>query len=44
MVPYITKDFDQVGAEINRWVTGKDNNPVLDNWYKQYGDYFANKK
>jgi hypothetical protein len=44
MVPYITKDFDQVGAEINRWLTGKDDNPMLDDWYGQYGDYFANKK
>lgn len=43
MLPYIPKDLDTVADELRDWIDG-DDNPMLDKWYNEYGEYFAFKK
>ncbi len=43
MIPYIPKSLDDVAGELKSWLDGA-NNPMLDKWYKKYGNYFAFKK
>jgi hypothetical protein len=43
MVPVANKSLDKVATELNGWLDGA-NNPMLDQWYKKYGNYFAFKK
>lgn len=43
MLPYIPKDLDSVAEELRGWIDGA-NNPKLDEWYEEYGNYFAFKK
>lgn len=38
----IVKSLDQVANELHDWMHGG-NNPTLDKWYEQYGEYFATK-
>ncbi|NMA85483.1 MAG: hypothetical protein GX962_16650, partial [Epulopiscium sp.] len=40
MVPYIPKNLEEVAGELKGWLGGADN-PVLDEWYRNYGGYFA---
>ena len=40
MVPYIPKSLDTVADELKGWLDGEDN-PKLDSWYNEYGDYFS---
>jgi len=40
MLPVIEKSLDQVAEELRDWVDGGDN-PILDGWYDNYGDYFS---
>lgn len=42
MLPYIPKNLDTVADELKSWIDGGDN-PALDDWYKDYGKYFAFK-
>lgn len=43
MLPYIPKDLDTVADELRDWIDG-DDNPMLDNWYNEYGENFAFNK
>lgn len=43
MLPYIPKDTMTVATELRVWLDGE-NNPILDEWYQEYGLYFAFKK
>lgn len=43
MIPYIPKSTMEVAIELRDWIDGKDN-PKLDKWYNEYGEYFAFKK
>lgn len=43
MLSYISKSLDEVADELHDWLYDG-NNPILDDWYKDYGDYFAFKK
>lgn len=43
MVPVANKSLDKVATELKGWLDGA-NNPMLDQWYKKYGNYFAFKK
>jgi hypothetical protein len=40
MLPYMSKNMDQVVNELRDWLHGKENKK-LDNWYKKYGKYFS---
>jgi len=40
MLPTVGKGLDQVAEELKSWLDGEDN-PILDNWYDNYGDYFS---
>lgn len=40
MLPYVPKDLNTVADELRDWLDGE-NNPMLDDWYDEYGDYFA---
>lgn len=40
MLPYIPKDLDAVADELKDWLDGGDN-PMLDKWYEEYGEYFS---
>ena len=42
MIPYITKSTDEVAEELYDCVYGE-YNPKLDEWYKEFGEYFINK-
>jgi len=39
-MPVVSKSLDSIADELRAWMHGGDN-PVLDEWYKQYGDHFA---
>ena len=43
MIPYIPKSLDEVAGELRDWLDGSSNDK-LDEWYNEYGDYFAFKK
>lgn len=43
MIPYIPKSTMEVATELRDWIDGKDN-PKLDKWYNEHGEYFAFKK
>ncbi len=43
MIPYIPKSLDEVATELRGWLDGNNNN-MLDEWYKEYGEYFAFKR
>lgn len=43
MIPYILKDSEEVAGELRNWLDGEDNS-VLDEWYQEYGLYFAFKE
>jgi len=43
MLPSISKSTDEVATELRDWVDGGENK-VLDEWYEEYGDYFAGVK
>lgn len=40
MIPYIPKSLDTVADELGAWLGGG-NNPMLDDWYSEYGGLFA---
>lgn len=42
MIPVIKKSLDNVASELKDWVNGK-SNKKLDEWYQEYGNYFALK-
>lgn len=42
MLPYIPQTLDEVAGELRNWLDGA-NNPKLDKWYKEHGEYFAFK-
>ncbi|WP_313758552.1 hypothetical protein [Tissierella sp.] len=43
MIPYISRSLIEVADELRDWIDGS-NNSRLDEWYNEYGDYFAYKK
>lgn len=43
MLPSISKSADEVATELRDWVDGGENK-ILDEWYEEYGDYFAGVK
>lgn len=43
MIPYIPKDSEEVAGDLRGWIDGEDNS-VLDEWYQEYGLYFAFKE
>lgn len=42
MLPVILKSFDSVADELRGWINGE-SNKKLDDWYKEYGEYFSVK-
>lgn len=41
-MPVVAKSLDAIAGELRDWARGG-NNPTLDEWYRQYGEYFAKK-
>lgn len=41
-MPVVAKSLDTIAYELKAWVQGG-SNPTLDEWYQQYGDYFATR-
>lgn len=39
MLPVIEKSLEEVADELRDWIDGEEN-PVLDDWYLRYGEYF----
>lgn len=43
MIPHIPKDLDKIADELRSWIDGGSNS-TLDDWYDEYGEYFAFKR
>jgi hypothetical protein len=43
MIPVLRKSLDDVAEELSNWLDGA-SNPKLDDWYNEYGEYFAFRK
>ncbi len=43
MAPFIQKSTMEVATELHNWLHDKERNPMLDEWYRKYGKYFAEK-
>ena len=40
MLPHVPQDLDTIAEELNKWIHGEDN-PKLDSWYDEQGEYFS---
>jgi SPP1 gp7 family putative phage head morphogenesis protein len=38
--PLVEESLEDIGTRLNKWVNGS-SDPMLDDWYKKYGDYFS---
>ncbi len=43
MISYIPKSLNEIADELRAWVYDEEDNPILDDWYNEYGEYFAFK-
>lgn len=44
MIPVVSKSLVEVAEELSDWYYNNAENEKLDEWYKEYGAYFANKQ